>query len=111
MRAPAWTPPPIRRCRYRLDRERWQYRDRFGAVVGPLSTLLTPIGSVLRRLRYVGLTCGGTPLAALLPQATRNFERVDIPLLPPLLLFARGVDMVAVDSAKWNGEFIADLQA
>ena len=25
MRVPAWTPPPIiRRCRYRLDRERWQ---------------------------------------------------------------------------------------
>jgi hypothetical protein len=48
-------------------------------------------------------------LATLLPKATRNFDRVDIPLLPPLTFLPRGVDLVVVDGAKRHGEFIAHL--
>ena len=51
------------------------------------------------------------PLAALSPQSTRDFERIDIALLPPLPFLAGGVDVVMVDGAKRNGELVADLQA
>ena len=65
----------------------------------------------LRECREGNFTCGGVALAAPLPKTTGNFERVDVPLLPPRLLLSRGVDVVVMGSAKWNGELIADLQA
>ena len=40
-----------------------------------------------------------------------NFEWIDIALLPPLPLFACGVDIVVVDGAERNGELITHLQA
>ena len=53
----------------------------------------------------------GIPLAALLPQSTSDFERIDLALLPPLLFLARGVDLVMMGGAKRHGELIANFQA
>jgi hypothetical protein len=49
------------------------------------------------------------PLAALAPQSARDFERIDIALLPPLPFLPGGVDIVMVGSAQRNGELVADL--
>jgi hypothetical protein len=45
------------------------------------------------------------------PQITSNFDWVDIPLLPPLPFLAGRVDLVVVDGAERNGEFIANFQS
>jgi hypothetical protein len=37
------------------------------------------------------------------------FEWIDASRLPPLSFLARSVDLMVVDGAKRNGEFIADL--
>jgi hypothetical protein len=47
-----------------------------------------------KKSRRVSLGCGGILLAALLPQATSNYERIDTSLLPPLLVLPSGVDVV-----------------
>jgi hypothetical protein len=44
-------------------------------------------------------------------KSIRNFERVEIALLPPLALLTCGVDVVTVGDAEWNCELIAHLQA
>jgi hypothetical protein len=46
---------------------------------------------------------------AFLPQSARNYEGVNVLLLPPLLLLACGVDVVVVDRAEGDCEFVADL--
>lgn len=51
------------------------------------------------------------PLTAPLPKDTRDFERINIALLPPLPLLASGMDVVVVNGAKWDRELITHLQA
>ncbi len=46
---------------------------------------------------------------AFLPQSARNYEGVNVLLLPPLLYLACGVDVVVVDRAEGDCEFVADL--
>ena len=50
-------------------------------------------------------------LSALLPQSVRDFEGVNVLFLPPLLLLTRGVDLVVMDRAEGDCEFVADLEA
>ena len=53
----------------------------------------------------------GQPVGALLPQSACDFEGVNVLLLPPLLLLACGVDLVVMDRAEGDCEFVADLEA
>ena len=68
------------------------------------------VGWRLRSFDLARLTRAGITFAVFVPQITSNFERVDIPLLPPLPFLAGRMDLVVMDSAKRDGEFIADLQ-
>src|SRR6516164_11113283 len=66
--------------------------------------------SVLKDLSAISFARHRMSLAALLPKTTGNCEGIDLALLPPLPLFAGGVNVVVMDGAKRHGELVADLQ-
>src|SRR5262249_1768575 len=66
-------------------------------------------GSVSRRF-WKASFARGILLAALVPQGTRNFERIDIALLPPLLFLTCRMDVVMGCGAKRTCELVPDLQ-
>jgi hypothetical protein len=53
------------------------------------------------------LNCCGISLAALLPKAARDFERINIALLPPLSLLASSMDVVVARAARIGSDDVA----
>jgi hypothetical protein len=76
-----------------------------------LDVILRLVGSVHQRFWQFSFTACGVALAALLPKATGNYERINILLLLPLPFLAGSVDVVVMDSAKGDGELIAHFEA
>ena len=72
--------------------------------------LLSPFGRTLCRAK-LHLTPEREAFAARPPQCSRDCERIDVALLPPLPFLSGGVDVVVVDGAERNGKFVADFKA